>query len=196
MNTFVSRLTNVGKSGYFYPTHPSTEMQSYSISVPCKSYIKKYFCKIHGDHIFLDHRNDFFDSILTKLSNPPLIRVNKKMLALEFQEYTEQITFTLPIDLFYRIDHQLTQQQVYNINRFLKNCFKADLFMVITSGIFFGVNKETIIEKFAEKFEIELDEELSQKALVKSYYRYRKSSTAKNFFLAQMSSPFSLLLRY
>jgi hypothetical protein len=170
-------------------------MQSYSISVPCKSYIKKYFCKIHGDNIFLDHRSDFGDSILTKMTTTPLAQVNRKMIALEFQDYTEELTFRLPMDFFYRLDHQLTEQQVYNINRYLKNCFKADLFMVITSGTFFGVEITTIIETFADKFNIDLGEELSQKALLKSYYRYRTCSTAKNFFLLQMSSPFSLSLR-
>ncbi len=170
-------------------------MQNYGMTVPCKSYIKKYFCKIYGDPIHLNHRSDFGDTVLTKMSNTPLAQINRKLLHLEFQHYNEKLQFKLSMDFFYRLDYTLKEQQIYNINRYLENVFKADIFMTINCGIFFGVEIPTIVEKFADKFDINLGEEITQKALLKAYYRYRSSSTGKNFFLLQMSSPFNLSLR-
>lgn len=195
MNLFVTRITKVGKSGSFAQPSFFHKMQSYSVSVPCKSYIKKYFSSIYGGIIELNHRSDFGDTILTKMSSTSLAQANCSWLNMEFQHYNEKICFKLSLDFFYRLETELTPQQVYSINRYLENCFKADLFMTILLGTFFGVEMTTVVEKFADKFDINLGEELTQKSLLKSYYRYRKTSTAKNFFLLQMSTPFNLSLR-
>jgi len=165
------------------------------VSVPSKSYIKKYFTKMYGEVISLDHRSDFGDTILTKMSTTSLAQVNKTMLNLEFQHYKDKVVFRLSMDFFYRLEHELNPQQIYNINRYMENIFKADLFLAICCGTFFGVEITTIVEKFADKFDVNLGEELTQKSLLKAYYRFRKSSTASNFFLLQMSTPFNLNLR-
>lgn len=169
-------------------------IQSYSVSVPCKGYIKKYFQKLYGTTIPLNHSSDFGITVLTMMSSTPLIRVNKRILNLSTQYNDCQLQFQLPIDFFYRIENKLTEQQAFAINRYLENVFQADLFQMVNVGAFFGVERRNSIERFANKFDIVLEEDISSEALIKQEYRSRKSGTAKNIFLASLSSPFSTKL--
>jgi hypothetical protein len=170
-------------------------LSSYTIDVPCKGYIKKYYNCIYGDPVPLSHASDFGDTILTKMAATPLSQVNKKILNIAFRDFDQQLKFQLPLDTFYRIDVRPTEQQVYGINRYLENVFETDLCMIVTCAGIFGVEKKRAIERFAEKFGIRLEEDISYEALQKKEYRYRKSSTAKNIFLLQLSSPFSVFKR-
>src|SRR4051794_25099824 len=98
-------------------------MQSYHLSVPTKAYIRKYFTVLYGHPIQLTHANDFGDTILTKMISRPLCQVNKRVLNLSDRDYNDTLRFQLPADFFYRLETELTEQQVYNINRYLENCF-------------------------------------------------------------------------
>ncbi|MFL5786729.1 MAG: hypothetical protein ACJ748_01640 [Flavisolibacter sp.] len=170
-------------------------LSTYSLNVPCKGYIKKYFSCLYGDPVTLDHKTDFGDTIFTKMTARPLYRLNHHNINQAFLFFDSQLKFQLPADFFYRIDLELTKQQIYNINRYLENCFRADLFMIINCATFFGVEIRTTIEAFARKHEIILEEDITYEALQKSYYRYKKSSVAKNNFLVQMNSPYKPNLR-
>lgn len=170
-------------------------MQSYHLSVPTKAYIRKYFTVLYGHPIQLTHANDFGDTILTKMISRPLCQVNKRVLNLSDRDYNDTLRFQLPADFFYRLETELTEQQVYNINRYLENCFKTDMLMVVCCAAFFGVEIRTSIEGFAKRYHIELEEDISYEALQKCYYRYRKSSVAANHFLLQMSTPFKMSFR-
>jgi hypothetical protein len=170
-------------------------MKSFTIPIPCKNYIKKYYSAAYGDVIPLEHQSDWGNTILTKMAYPPLVRMNRKNLNLVSGEYKEEIKFSLPIDLLYRIEDKLSDQQTYSINRFLEESLKEDLYLVIKIGSFFGVQIVTIIETFGERFNIDLGEELTLSALKKDYYRRIRKPNTRNFFLAQMSSHFAMSLR-
>lgn len=170
-------------------------MKSFSVTIPCKSYIKKYYTAVYGPAIELTHRSDFGDTILTKMSNVSLSKASKKGLNLEFQEYNEHIKFKLPFDLFYRIENELNQQQIYNINRFLENVFETDIFITIRVAAIFGVQRNTCIRAIADACNIILDEEITFDAIKKQEGRYRHTPTAGNHFLLSMSSPLKLKLR-
>ena len=171
-------------------------LTAFTLALPCKSYIKKYFTAVYGNPIILNHQTDFGDTVLTKMSATPLSQVNKHVLNLSERDYNESLKFQLPVDLLYRIEKlQLTDQQTYSINRFLENVFETDLCMTVAMAGVFGVEKKIAIERFAARFEIRIEEEITYEALQKKEYRYRKSSTAKNLFLYQMSSPFQVFRR-
>jgi len=181
----------VGKSGKFTKPPFQHTMQLYHVIVPCKNYIKKYFSSLYGEKIHLDHRSDFGDTILSKMSGYRLAHFNKRTIHLELQNYQDKIIF-IPTMEFYSRNEGLTTLQIYNINRYLENCFKSDMFNCISVGSFFGVSHNTVIRKFLFSFEIDPDEDLSYAAMKKAYYRHSKSSFAKNSFLSQMSSPFKM----
>jgi len=166
---------------------------SYTVTVPCKSYVKKYFTARYGEHIPLDHRDCFGDTILTKMISTPLARANKGVLHFQFKHHNAEIKFKVPTDFFFRIETCLTPQQVYNINRYLENIFESELFLAIIIGHWYNVQQHKAIQSFCDKYKIELDEEISMDAMKKSFQRYKKAASTKSFFLLQMSSPLSSL---
>jgi hypothetical protein len=163
-------------------------LQSYCVNVPCKGYIKKYFTRLYGHPIPLNHKSDFGDTILTKMISPSLAQANGYVLNLSNRDYNDQVKFQLSFDFFYRVENNLKQQQVYNINRFLENTFKADLFIFVNCAAFFGVERKISIERFADKYEIQLEEDIKYDALVKAEMRYRKTLSARNNLLLQLST--------
>ncbi len=171
-------------------------MQSYSVVVPCKPYIAKYFTGIYGDVIPLDHKTDFGDTILTKLSARPVTRVNRQKIGVALKLYTSVLKFKLPIDLFYRLDSQVTDQQVVNINRYLENVFDSTILQVIFIAVCFGVEKRTATEAFLNRYNIIIDEDITHDSIRQKDCRMRKNPAMRNNFLATLSQTgFSLNLR-
>ncbi|MGN6476261.1 MAG: hypothetical protein ACTHKV_03470 [Flavipsychrobacter sp.] len=170
-------------------------LTAYALDMPCKGYIRKYYNCLYGDPVLLNHSSDFGDTILTKMASTPLSQVNKKILNISTRDYNATIRFQLPVDTLYRINTELSDQQVYSINRYLENVFETDLCIIVSVASVFGVEKKQAIERFANKFGIQIEEDVTYEALQKKEYRFRKSSTAKNMFLVQMSSPFSVFKR-
>jgi hypothetical protein len=170
-------------------------LSAYTIDIPCKGYIKKYYNCIYGNPVMLDHSSDFGDTILTKMSTTPLSQVSKKILSIAPKDNNDVMKFQLPVDTFYRINTELSEQQVYSINRYLENVFETDLCVIVGIASAFMVERKMAIERFANKYGIVLEEDITYEALQKKEYRYRKSSTAKNIFLLQLSSPFTVFKR-
>lgn len=171
-------------------------LAAYTLGVPTKCYIRKYFTCLYGDPLPLSYKSDFGDTILTKLqSSPVMARVNKKELAIAFKDFDDKLPFQLPIDLLHRMETELTEQQVYNINRYLENVFETDLCMFVACASFFGIERKISIERFASMHRIVIEEDVTYEALKQKEYRFRKNSTSKNLFLLQMSSPFSIFKR-
>jgi hypothetical protein len=157
-------------------------LSAYSVDMPCKGYIRKYFNCLYGNPVPLEYSSDFGDTILTKMSTSPLSRVNKKILTIAFKDLNQELKFQLPIDMLHRVENNLSEQQIYYINRYLENIFETDLCMVVNCAGIFGVEKKVAIERFANRFDIQLEEDITYEALQKKEYRFRKSSTAKNLF--------------
>lgn len=170
-------------------------MHNYCVAVPCKSYIRKYFASQLGDPIALNHTTDFGDTILTKLSGKPLIRISKQQFNVAFKDYNDQLKFRIPFDFFYRIQNNISSQHIFAINRFLQNVFEADLFVIVNIGAAFGVQRRTAIEAFARKYGINLDEDISFDALIKNESRKRAQKTLANNFLVSLSSNPAIFLR-
>lgn len=170
---------------------------TFTLSIPCKSYIRKYFNFVYGMPVALNHTSDFGDTILTKMATTPLSRVSKRVLNIpeRKEDFSDELKFSLPKDTLYRINTELTEQQVHSINRYLENVFETDLYMIVACASVFGIEKKLAIERFAERHRIRIDEDITYEALQKKEYRYRKSSTAKNLFLNQLSSPFAVFKR-
>jgi hypothetical protein len=178
---------------YFYTSTNRTPMESFSVTVPCKSYVAKYFNKVYGEFIPLDHRSDFADTILTKMVTTPLAQINNRLYNLEVKHYDSKLKFKLKADFYFRVEPSLTTKQIYNINRYLENVLESDLFIVVCMAQCFGVQNKTAMRAFCDKYDIILDEDISLSALKQAFYRYKNTPIAKNFFLLQLSSPHSSL---
>lgn len=162
-------------------------MKEFTISIPCKKYIRKYFNHIYGAEILLSHGDDFGDTVLTKISTRPYVRLSKQFLNIAFKGYNDELKFTLPFDFFYRAQHSLNEQHIHNINRYLQSTFETDLFIIMNIGSAFGVERKTSAEVFARKYGIEIDKDLTLDAMLQSEYRTRTQKPLKNLFLVYLS---------
>lgn len=162
-------------------------MKEFTVTIPCKRYIRKYFNHIYGEEISLSHEDDFGDSILTKLSTKPIVRLSKQFMNIAFRDFNDQLKFKLPFDFFYRVEHTLNPQNIYNINRYLQNTFETDLFIIMNIGSAFGVERKISAEAFARKYKIEMDKDITLDAMLQSEYRTRTGKPLKNLFLVYLS---------
>lgn len=163
-------------------------MKDFTVSVPCKRYIRKYYTHIYGPQIPLSHDTDFGDTILTKISMKPIIRMSRQFLNVAFNGYNEQITFRLPVSLFYYVETNLNHQNIYNINRFLQNTFESDFFHIVQIAAAFGVERRKAMEVFIKKHGIEIDNDITLDALLQMEYRCRTKTSISNKFLVHLSS--------
>lgn len=166
-------------------------MKSYSVQVPCKTYIRKYFCGLYGiigNTIALNNQFEFGDVILTKLSSDKIKVPGKNLLKIYCEPLDDSIRFQLPMDLFYRLPRTPSREHFYIINRYLYNTFENDLHSVICMGNIFSIPKLKIIRAFCDRYDIS-PEDIDIESLRKKYYRFSKSPTAQNFFLASLSQP-------
>lgn len=163
-------------------------IDNYCLPIPCKSYIVKYYSSIYGSPIDLNQREDFADIILTKILTEPPKRLSKQALNIAIKGLNDQIKFRIPIDLFYRIDNSISEQKIWSINRFLERNFEQEMITIISVAGVFGVEKRTVIEAFARKYGIILEEDITLDALKKKDHRIRNNTQFKNKFLALLSS--------
>lgn len=163
-------------------------MKEFSVTVPCKTYIRKYFTTIYGPQIQLDHKTDFGDTILTKLSHRPLIRISRQHLNIAFRDYNDQLKFVIPVYFFYYTEHNLNEQNIFNINRYLQNTFESDLFTMMNIAAAFGVERKTACETFAKNHNISVEEDITLDAMLRAERRSRTAKTMANFFLVNLSA--------
>ncbi len=102
------------------------KLSHFTITIRCKSYLKKYFTSFYGDPVELDDTDEFADNILTKLSNKGNYRVTGKNLNIcntALEKYSAKITFKIPFWFFYRINKNIPAALVYKINIYLQKVF-------------------------------------------------------------------------
>lgn len=170
-------------------------LESYCLNIPCKSHIAKYYSTIYGSPFDLTRKNDFADLLITKLDSEPARKLKSDVLTMALKGLDSGLKFKLPINLFYRIDNNITKHKIWNVNRSLVNAFNNDFLLTCTIASVFGVEKRTTIEKFAQHYGIILEEDITYEALKKSEYRLRQNAVFKNKFLVLLSSPYQFNLR-
>jgi hypothetical protein len=157
---------------------------SFSITIPCKSYIKKYCVVNYGDPIFLSFNSSFGDTVLTKISSPDILIVNKDAISIAFRHFNAKLKFVLPFHWFGRVSTELSEQQIFRINKYIEGLFKDDLYSFVRISSWNGISRKKAILFFTDFYDINIGEELSYDALKKAEYRRRVASKK---FMPQMS---------
>lgn len=169
-------------------------MENYTITVPCKKYIKKYFSSVYGDVLKPTLNDDFGDSIITKLSSKPISRLSKQDTNILLKGLDDKIKIRVPIDYFYRLQNSLTDQHIYTINRFLNNRFDNDFFIFVNIGTAFGVERRKVVEYFCNRYNIILDHDATLESMIKKELRLRSDNQLINNFLVGLSSKFHIYM--
>jgi len=163
----------------------------FTISIRCKSYLKKYFTTLYGDPIELKQSQAFADTILTKLCNKSTYRIGEKNANIchhAVKNYTGKLIMKIPFNFFYRIDKSPSIELQYNINLYLQKVFEEDFCEVVQRAhTWANITKKIAIEKFADNHAIIIDEEITYEALKQIEHRYRKDPKKRNKLVAKVS---------
>lgn len=158
-------------------------LKSYQVTIPVKTYVAKYFTHLYGHPIPLGHQDDFGDSVLTKLSTPPLIRPTKFDRNITQKYYITALKFQVPMHMYYRLENRVTDAHIFNINRFLENTFETAFCTWVLCQVAAKNQRKTAIEQFCEAHGIDLELDVPFETLKKMEYRDRQYKKK----LAQMS---------
>lgn len=146
------------------------------ISLPIKSYIRKYAESVFGSPVKADHSTSlgcFINACLEKNV------YSNRHLAENFiyKDVTDKLPILINSWQFNALGFDFSDDKVIQLNRFLENVFEEDLFRFCQSYIdpskrYKGFREA--IEKFCSRHKIELEIDVTFDAIKKIEYRKRK----------------------
>lgn len=154
-------------------------MRTFAVNIPTKPYLRKYIHKHFGHPIVLNHRTLFGSVILGYLQKKVYSdRSNSRDLQSTFSQFTDRIECVISQNEVYFGNGGLFIEpaKVLVINRYFANQFEHDLYHFCkqntTQGRYAGYDRA--LYQFADKYGIEMEEDISFEGLKKMEYRYRK----------------------
>jgi hypothetical protein len=147
----------------------------FSVKLPCKPYIKRYCISLHGDPVPANNRTSlgcFASACLTKE------RYTNRSYTDSFihKYYTENLRFQVSAWAWTRLGFDFPTAKVIELNQYLESRFEEHLHQWVDVRYREGkTERRRLIEEFAESYGIELEEDISLDALVKTEYRMRKA---------------------
>jgi hypothetical protein len=147
--------------------------KSYHVTIPVKTHIGKYFSQMYGHPIALSHQDDFGDSVLTKLSTPPLIRPTKYDRNITMKLFITALRFQVPMHMYYRLENDITDAHIININRYLEHTFETAFCTWVMCKAAAGTQRKSAIEQFCDLHEIDIEIDVPYETLKKMEYRDR-----------------------
>jgi len=148
------------------PTH-------FNVKIPVKAYIWKYLAARYGFPLEVKASTSFGDIVLTKLKDTTKTKLSSYDLNIKLRSYNSVLRVLIPWDYLYRINQELSPSVIVRLNNFFENQFREELHRYVQALTDTGETVKEAIEKFAEKYGIELDEDVSFDCLKKMEYRDR-----------------------
>lgn len=155
-------------------------MKTFSVSIPSKSYLRKYLHKRYGYPIPLNHQTLIGTTVLALLEKKIYSdRSNQEDVFRTYSSYTDKVEFVIAQSFVYKTGHMLEvpPHKAIVINRHFEAHFEEELYAFcqkeITSHRKYP-RYDLAYERFAEKYGIEFDVDITYEAIKKMEYRFRK----------------------
>jgi hypothetical protein len=147
------------------------------IKLPTKAYLKKYLQTLYGTLVSFSTRDYFGMSIASALENPLRIQHRPCITKIRFDTFDTILDIKAPRWWLekYQFGHVLNEHQVITINKLFETKFEDDLYNFCTQLSFVGVETKIAILQFCDRFNIEIDVDVTYEALKKKEYRFRKN---------------------
>lgn len=163
----------------------------YKLSIPCKTYVRKYIEAKNGGAIKLSYRSTLGSYVYVCLEKESSTwhRKTINLLQKRYELLTDHITVLLPGtgDTLYRTGYRIPASKSLLINDFFEDLIIQEINFRCNTYERVGYSRNQAIEDFCDEYNIILDVDITQAALRKAEYRYRKDLKKH---LAQLS-PFS-----
>lgn len=169
-------------------------MNTFTLRIPVKTYIKKYLGKLYGEEVIPAQMETNIGFVVLMTISSRLEGKVCRGYNNQFQNpYQSSVTFTVPFHYFYLTKKELSIHTVILLNRYFETKFEEDLCRFIDSFMIRGGTYKAAIEAFAELYNIDIEEDITYEALKKKDYRFRKKN--ENLFLRRLSPEVDLFTR-
>lgn len=147
------------------------------ITIPCKRYIRKYIEAVYGDPVRITNHSligiyiyaliekKFYDSRNNDFSNSE---------SFTEKHYNDKLTMLVSNFVFFNIGCDLSPQRALAVNRFFEEKFEDHLYMYCDAYVRNGEWRKTAIEDFAERYNIDLEIDITFDSLKQTEYRLRR----------------------
>lgn len=149
-------------------------MHSFTFVLPSKTYIKKFITSTHGDPIKLDLKTDFGFVVLTTLASRLDGKMSRGNIDLWQNRFVDKIIFKIPFHYLRITKRELTPATFVLLNRYFENQFEREVGRFIDKSLASGNTIKKGIEDFMDKYNIDLEHDISYEAVKKAEYRNRK----------------------
>lgn len=124
----------------------------FSITIPCKPYVKRYLEMTYGNPVDFTKDNAIYPVFRKKLEKP-----NNKRRATykdcKLEKYTETVCCKILQTDFYQFGWELTTTDIINFNKEIEGRAKLFMYLIISSRISFGMAQTDAIRYFQDRFE-------------------------------------------
>lgn len=152
-------------------------MKAIKIRIPTTTYIKKYLQIHYGPQIMINNHNPIGVMVIALLHKKSITAMTLALKDTRFIKFNDELICTAPWKLRYLAGIHLDDDGVIQLNRFFEASFEETLyqfvrFQITTPGRYPGYDEA--LNRFADRYGIELDDDISFDGLKKIEYRYRK----------------------
>lgn len=158
--------------------------RTYTVSVPTKAYLRKFLYCEFGNPIKLDYNSSLGTLVLCLLDNESFsINTAEKNKESRIQYMNDRVQFTAPISTMYWKGHSLSRDKIIAINRYIENEFIRELSHYCKTNLksrSWRPGYKDAIYSFCEKYDIEVEEDVTFEALKKAESRYRERKEKKS----------------
>ncbi len=160
-------------------------MKHFSLSIPTKTYLKKYLHRRYGSPIQVSSQTLFGMVVISFLEKKVYSDQPIADRDFRYASFTDKLEVVLPAYRFYHMGLHLSKEKAIVLNRYFEEQFEEDLYRhcltrvdserakLIRKGKG-GCGYDKAINEFADIHGIELDVDITFECLKKSEYRHRK----------------------
>ncbi len=160
-------------------------MKHFSLSIPTKTYLKKYLHKRYGLPIPVNSQSLFGMVMISFLEKKVYSDQPIADRDFRYASFTDKVEVVLPAYRFYHLGLHVTKEKAIVLNRYFEEQFEEDLYRHCLVRVDSeraklhrkgkgGCGYDKAINEFAALHGIDLEEDITFECLKKSEYRHRK----------------------
>lgn len=164
-------------------------MKTFSLSIPTKTYLRKYLHKRFGYPIAVNSKTHF--GMMVQLALEKKVYQDSPGRDFRYASFIDKVDLAISESLFFKLGYDVPKDKAILINRYFEIQFEEDLYRHCQLRVDSdraklhrkgkgGCGYDKAINEFAELHGIELEVDISFECLKKSEYRHRKK-IEKNF---------------
>lgn len=151
----------------------------FTVSLPVKTYIRKYIASLYGEPLLLNLDSDIGFMILNTLASRLESKMSRGYVDLWKKRFTDKMVFRIPYHYFSITRKDVSPNTYVLVNRMIETIFERDLERYVSLHRAAGHETKRAIELFCENHGIELEVDITFDAIKKQEYRLRKKNIQK-----------------